>query len=182
MCCANMTDTIPKSIQDILDKNTDPEAVFTALLPLLVQELGCDRCFLYLRNPQTKIGKQAFCWRRNADIPDALDSHWRQEAESLPQQDPLFAAALRNDPSVYVEDVETASPEVVNREFESREFGHRALIHAHLCEDGQLWGILQPCVFGSPRVWTEFDRALISQLEPKITPLAVAYVKQKAQN
>jgi hypothetical protein len=78
---------------------------------------------------------------------------------------------------VFVEDVETASPEVVNLAFEQKHFGHRALIHAHLCQDDMLWGILQPAVFGQARVWSEFDRSVIAQVTQKITPLAVAYVK-----
>ena len=88
----------------------------------------------------------------------------------------MFAAAVRTDPSVYVEDVETASPDVVNVNFERENFGHRALIHSHLCQDGQMWGVLQPCVFGQPRVWTEADRAIIAPLEEKLPAIVVAYV------
>ncbi|MFH7026463.1 MAG: GAF domain-containing protein [Heteroscytonema crispum UTEX LB 1556] len=169
--------TLPEAIQNILDKHSEPDAVFTDLLPVLGEILQCDRCFLYLRNPQNSVGKVQGCWRRNSEIPDITDRDWKAEAASLPKKDPLFAAALRTQPSIYIEDVETASPEVVNREFERKEFGHRALIHAHLCQDNQLWGVLQPCVFNHPRVWSECDRAIITQLESKITPLAVAYIK-----
>jgi GAF domain-containing protein len=174
-----MTDSnLPEAIKTILlDTNDEPDAVFEALLPILGEVLQCDRCFLYLRNPQTRMGKVPYCWRRNQEIPEVLDSDWKIEPESLPKEDPLFAAALRTDPSVYVEDVETANPEVVNREFERREFGHKALIHSHLVWNDQLWGILQPCVFGTQRIWSECDRAIISQVEGKIAPLAAAYVK-----
>lgn len=169
--------TLPETIQNILDQHSEPNAVFAALLPALGFILHCDRCFLYLRNPQIQVGKVVYCWRRSQEIPDVKDSEWKAEPSSLPHQDPLFAAALRTDPSIYVEDVETASPEVVNREFERKQFGHRALIHSHIISDGQLWGILQPCVFGTPRVWSMCDRAVVTQLEGKIAPLAVAYVK-----
>jgi GAF domain-containing protein len=169
--------TLPTILENILATDSEPDAVFSALLPALGEVLKCDRCFLYLRNPQTKIGKIAYCWRRSDRYPDVTDSDWKAEPESLPKEDPLFAAALRTEPSIFVEDVETASPEVVNRDFEEKNFGHRALIHSHLCQDGLLWGILQPCVFGQPRVWTEFDRFVIAQVEKKITPLAIAYVK-----
>ncbi|MEC4818477.1 MAG: GAF domain-containing protein [Scytonema sp. PMC 1069.18] len=166
---------LPEAIQNILETHHEPDTVFTALLPVLGEVLKCDRCFLYLRNPQTKVAKIAYCWRRNQDIPEVLDSDWYSERASLAEEDPLFAAALRTDPSVYVEDVETASPEVVNREFELNNFGHRALIHSHLIWNGQLWGILQPCVFGRKRVWSEFDRAVVTQLETRLAPLAAAY-------
>ncbi|EHC09025.1 GAF domain-containing protein [Fischerella thermalis BR2B] len=147
-----MSDLIlPKAIKSLLDTHSDPNSVFAPLLPVLGEVLQCDRCFIYLRNPQTKLGKIVHWWRRNQQIPEITDTDWRLEPESLPTEDPLFAAALRTDPSVYVEDVETASPEVINKEFEHQNFGHRALIHAHLCQDGQLWGILKPEIFGQKR-------------------------------
>ncbi len=76
----------------------------------------------------------------------------------------------------------TAMPKVVNLAFEQKSFGHRALIHAHLCHDSMLWGVLQPCIFDRPRVWSEFDRAIIAQVEKRVTLLAVAYVKQEIPN
>lgn len=171
-----MTDkSLPAVLENILATDSEPDAVFSALLPALCDVLQCDRCFLYLRNPQTNIGKVAYCWRRTPEYPDVTDSDWKKEPESLPKEDPLFAAALRTEESIFVEDVETASPEVVNLAFEQKHFGHRALVHSHLCQDGMLWGILQPCVFGKPRVWTEEDRFVIAQVEKKIAPLAVAY-------
>ncbi|MBD2343258.1 GAF domain-containing protein [Anabaena subtropica] len=174
-----MTDqALPRTIQSVLNKYSEPDALFSALLPILGQVLKCDRCFLYLRNPQTKFGKITHCWRRNPDIPDIGNSEWELEPASLPQVDPMFAAALRTAPSIYVEDVETADPTVVNKEFESQNFGHRALIHAHLCHNGQLWGVLQPCVFAESRVWSESDRAIVTQLEGKLISSVVDYVKK----
>ncbi|MCA1993495.1 MAG: GAF domain-containing protein [Coleofasciculus sp. S288] len=169
--------TLPPVLEKILTTETEPDAVFSTLLPALGEVLQCHRCFLYLRDPQTKLGKVPFCWRCSDEYPDVTDADWKAEPESLPSEDPLFAAALRAEASIFVQDVETANPDVVNRDFERKTFGHRALIHSHLCQDGLLWGILQPCVFGKPRVWTEFDRSVIAQLEPRIAPLAVAYVK-----
>lgn len=168
---------LPTVLENILTADEEPNAVFAALLPALVEVLQCDRCFLYLRNPQTNRGKVPYCWVRSDRYPVVKDADWKIEEKSLGQEDPLFAAALRTDASIFVEDVETAEPTVVNLAFEQREFGHRALVHAHLCHQGQLWGILQPCVFDQPRVWSEFDRAVISQVVERITPLAVSYVK-----
>ncbi len=171
--------TLPSSIQSVFDESTEPETVFTALLPELGEILKCDRIFLYVRNPNTKSGKVQACWRRSSDIPDITDRKWKQEPASLATEEPLFAAALKTQPSVYVEDVETASPDVVNREFEHSSFGHRALIHAHLCQDNQLWGILQPCIFGHPRIWSASDRDVVTQVEKQLTPLVVNYIKGK---
>ncbi|MBD2459541.1 GAF domain-containing protein [Oscillatoria sp. FACHB-1407] len=166
---------LPSALQVVFDQHHKPDAIFSALLPPLCEVLQCDRCFLMLRNPSTRIGKVAYCWRRKPDVPDMTEYQWRQEDE-WEKEDPLFAAALNGKPSVYVEDVETADATVLNREFERKYFGHRALIHAHLRQDEQLWGILQPAVFGEPRVWSEGDRAVIAALEDKLAPLAKTYV------
>ena len=173
-----MTDLIlPLELEQILSDRTTPDAVFSALLPVLGGVLECDRIFLYLRHPQTKMGKTAYCWRRSSQYPNVLDPDWKKEPESLPQEDPLFAAALSAKPSIFVEDVETANPEILNKDFEHKEFGHRALIHAHLCDENLLWGILQPCIFGQPRTWTDFDQFVMNTVTEKIAPLAVTYVK-----
>lgn len=173
-----MTDQIlPQVLKEILSDSKSADAVFSALVPALGEVLNCDRVFLYLRNPETQMGRVPYCWRRNSNYPEVWDAEWKKEPESLGEEDPLFAAALRTEPSIFVEDVETANPEVVNKDFEAKEFGHRALIHAHLCADGLLWGVLQPCMFDRPRVWTEFDRQVIAAVTEKISLLAVAYVR-----
>jgi GAF domain-containing protein len=176
-----MTDQIlPQVLEQILSGSKTADAVFSALVPALGEVLNCDRAFLYLRNPETQTGKVPYCWRRNSNYPDVSGAQWKKEPESLGEEDPLFAAALRTKPSIFVEDVETANPEVVNKDFEAKVFGHRALIHAHLCSDGLLWGVLQPCIFDRPRVWTDFDRQVIAAVTEKISPLAVAYVTASA--
>ena len=144
----------------------------------IAQYLQADRCFLYVRDPQTRYGKAAFCYCRRRDVPDVSSDEWEQEKPELEAKDPMFAAALSCKPTVYVEDVKTAAPEVVNRDFEAQEFGHRALIHAHLCEAGELWGILQPCVFGNPRHWSVGDREFIDLAVDKLTPLVKQYVRE----
>ena len=169
--------SLPAVLLKVLENNQEPDVVFSALMPALGEVLQSDRCFLYLRDPITRIGKVSYCWCRSSEFPEIFDADWKPEPESLAKEDPMFAAALQTEPSIFVEDVETASPEIVNKAFEHKTFGHRALIHAHLCLDGQLWGILQPCVFNQPRVWNDFDRFVISQVTEKITPLAVAYMK-----
>lgn len=152
----------------------DPEAIFAAVLPAVCEALQTDRCFLHLRNPKTRIYKN-LCWRRSPEIPDTSTDGWEPE-QHWEDEDPMFAAALRTDPSIFVEDVETASPEVLNRDFERTNFGHRALIHAHVAQNGELWAILQPCIFGQPREWSEDDRTLVYQILERLKPVAIAYV------
>ena len=169
-------ENLPDAIERILNRSPTPPVLLAELMPALGEFLQCDRCFVYLRDPQTRLGGVPFCWRRNETIPEIHNDTWQLEPESLTSEDPMFAAAVRTEPSIFVEDVETASDRVLNRQFEAENFGHRALIHAHLCQDRQLWGVLQPSVFDRPRIWTQSERATIECLVAQITPLAVRYV------
>lgn len=99
-----------------------------------------------------------------------LEQEWERE-------DPMFAAALATKPSIFVEDIETAPPDVLSRDFERNCMKHRSLVHAHIAQDGQLWGILQPCLFEQPRSWSEFDRSVIHGLVDRLRPIVVKYVQ-----
>lgn len=165
-------------LQQVLQTSDQPEVIFSKLMPKLGEWLQCDRCFLYVRHPSTKMGKVVDCWRRSSQFADLKTTDWQPEPASLPEADPLFAAALQAKPSVFVEDVETADPGFVNRGFEQENFGHRALIHAHLVQAGNLWGVLQPCVFGRSRIWSTTDRKIIEELEQFMTPFVISYVKE----
>jgi GAF domain-containing protein len=146
-----------------------PEFVLNETVRLVGEALHADRCFLCIRNPETEQSRIAFVWRRDESIPDVAPAHraWADDAP-IRAEDPLYRAALDLRPSVYVEDVETATPEVLDRAFEAAHFGHRALIHAHVVEGGTLWAILQPAVFDAPRVWTDMERDWIEKLVPKL--------------
>lgn len=150
-------------------------ATITSLLEQVGTHLQADRCFLYVRDPAVGQGRIAFCWRKNDVVPNPIHD-WQADTTDLPEQDPLFRAALACQPSVFVEDVETATPNVLNREFERQTFGHRALIHAHITAEEQLWGILQPCVFGQPRFWTPQERAWVVAMLPQFLPLIQEYI------
>lgn len=152
------------------------DEIFDQTLPALGRQLQCDRVFVYLRSPQYYVGRVPFCWQRHEAIPRVYDPDWKAEPRSLPYEDPMFAAALQAQPSLFIEDVETASPEAVNRDFEAQTFGHRALIHAHLCIERKLWGILQACIFDQPRCWNQSDHRLIERTVGWFSPLAMEHV------
>jgi GAF domain-containing protein len=149
------------------------------LMQAIAEYLKCDRCFLYLRNPYTRLGRVPFCWTRSDEIPTVYDEDWKPEPESLPDEDPMFAAALATKPSIFVEDVTNASSDVLNAEFERENFGHRALIHGHICFENHLWGVLQPCLMNQPRPWTEEERLMFTEIIERITPITVAYIKHE---
>ncbi|WP_266367072.1 GAF domain-containing protein [Tellurirhabdus rosea] len=160
--------TLPAEFEALLHSSEPPEDILERLVRRVGEVLKADRCFLYVRRPHERRGRIMFCWRKDETIPDVIQPDWQEDTTTLPDEDPLFNAALTGRLSVYVDDVETAPPTVLNREFEHRTFGHRALIHAHATENGQLWGILQPAVFGKPRHWTDADRSLMEMLLPRL--------------
>jgi GAF domain-containing protein len=170
--------SLPASVQHILTSGEPAGDILQNVLPMVGQILQADRCFLYLRNPQAQVGKIVFCWCRNAAIPDVTEKEFRNDTRELPKEDPLFAAALQTKPSIFVDDVETADPAILNKEFEAKTFGHRALIHAHITHNGQLWGILQPAIFGASRHWSSADKQFIEAIVPELVPLAISYMQE----
>ena len=144
----------------------------------IANSLEADRCFLYVRDPKTCFGQVASCYCRNPEVLYISRDKWQQEPLDLAARDPMFQAALNCQSSIYVEDLETANPQQVNRDFEAEAFGHRALIHAHVCEQGQLWGVLQPSVFNHPRQWTTKDRQVIETVLSQITTMVKQYVQE----
>jgi len=152
-----------------------PEARLQAALDLVGPEVRADRCFLYVRDPAQARGRIAFVWRLDEAVPDPRHD-WQADTGELPREDPLFRAALACQPSVFVDDVSEAGPEVLNQDFERRTFGHRALVHAHITEGGRLWGILQPCVFGHPHHWTAAERAYLDGAVGLFRPVVQEYM------
>lgn len=171
-----MFNDLPTSIEQVFINAHTPEAIFLGLMPALGKFLKSDRCFLYLRDPETCLGMVPFSWMRNETIPKIYDTSWKLEPDDLSRKDPMFAAALRTEPSIFVDDISIADVKTLNRQFENQSFGHRALIHAHLCQDNQLWGILQPCVFNHARHWTQTEQQVVNQTVQIITPLAIDYI------
>ena len=166
------------NIEAILQSKAKPHKILSEVNMAIAIILQVDRCFLYVRDPKTRYGQAAFCYCRNPNFKDVSSNKWEQESPELEAKDPMFAAALNCQPSIYVEDVETADPQTLNRDFEAREFGHRALIHGHLCEDGKLWGIWQPCLFDHPRHWTAGDKQIMNAIA-NATPLVKQYVLER---
>ncbi|UOQ75716.1 GAF domain-containing protein [Hymenobacter sp. 5516J-16] len=160
----------------MLAAGSPPAEALQRALNLIGPHLRADRCFLYVRDPTQARGRIALVWRLDEAVPDPRHD-WQDDTGELPKQDPLFRAALAARPSVYVEDVHEAGPEVLNQEFERRTFGHRALVHAHITYNGQLWGILQPCVFGHPRHWTAAERDYLDAAVPLLLPVVQEYVR-----
>jgi GAF domain-containing protein len=167
------------NLQALLRVGAPPDQLQHAL-DFIGPFLRADRCFLYVRDPAQARGRIAFVWRLDEAVPDPRHD-WQDDTGELPRQDPLFRAALAARPSVFVDDVTEAGPEVLNQDFERTTFGHRALVHAHITEHGQLWGILQPCIFGHPRHWTPAERDFLDAAVPLLLPVVQAYMRGLGQ-
>ncbi len=89
--------------------------------------------------------------------------------------------AARSPVALYVEDVTTAAPSLVNREYELKYFRHRALVHAPLYHEGLMYGILEPCVMEAARVWSSADREIIAMVQERIAPIAATYVARNCR-
>jgi GAF domain-containing protein len=166
---------LPPALDRIFSR-TNPEELFGELLSILGETLQVDRCFLLVRDPASRYHR-VFCWRRSDAFPDTSTAGWEKEQE-WERDDPMFAAALACKPSIFVSDIDTEPAEVLNWQFEKENLGHRALVHGHLRHEGKLWGILQPCVFDRPRIWSEFDRAVIETAIDRLIPIVRDYVKE----
>jgi GAF domain-containing protein len=165
------------NLEEIFAIEQDPNVIFTALMSALCETLSCDRCFLYLRNPRTSKGAITHCYSRSPEFADLTGLTFIEEGE-IAANDPLMALAFRTPEAVFVDDIETASEAVVNVVYEQEAFGHRALIHAPIYHQGQLYGILEPCVFKHPREWTSYDRSIIYFAQQRSGSVAFKYFQQ----
>jgi GAF domain-containing protein len=141
--------------------------------------LDCDRCLLFLRDPASTKSKMTHQWVRRPDYAfQRPDRGWQPQSPTLVDDDPMYAEALRNPEALYIDDVEAADPALVNAPYELEHFGHRALIHAPVYHDGEMWGVLEPCVFGAARAWSDDDKSLTRLVQNHIGPLAADHVRR----
>jgi GAF domain-containing protein len=172
--------TNPTEIAALFRADAEPDSLFHRLMPALAKALNCPRCLLFLREPRLKWSICAHGWWDRPAYAFAREKSWRRQPPDLPDIDPMFAEALRDPAALFIDDVETAGPAVLNLEYEKRDFGHSALIHAPIYHDGLCYGVLEPCDFDGPHPWTPGDRALIAWLQQRLGPPAAAYVRQNA--
>lgn len=155
----------------------EPDALFTALMPALCEALSCDRSFLYVRQPDSGRGRITHCYSRHPDGEDLTGADWIEEGEAA-NTDPLMVLALNDPTAVYISDIETAPSDQLDLAYEREKFKHRALIHAPIYHEDQLYGILEPCIFDRPHEWTEADRTLIADVQAQLGEWVASYVAQ----
>jgi GAF domain-containing protein len=172
---------LPAALETLLviepDSGQNLDARLTALMQALCQVWSCERCFLCLRDPDTSLTRITHSHCTRPDHDSLIEPDWVLEDAAI-LNDPLMILAFRTPNAVYVEDVETADAMTVNLAYEQQMFKNRALIHAPIYSQGRLYGILEPCVFDQPRVWTAPDRWITVQMQQRLEPLVIRYLRQ----
>ena len=168
--------------EELLNTPVNLDIAFRDLMRALCATLSADRCSLFLRNPDTLLSRMTHSWARKPEfeLPPPPQS-WKPQSPSLPDDDPMFAEALVNPEALYIEDVEMAGPDVLNAEFERKFYGHRALVHAPIYCDGKMYGILEPSVFGDPRIWSKSDRTMVKAVQRRLGVLVPKYVSENCR-
>ena len=180
---------LPQPLDNLLNRNnsfstaSETSQLLDRLIVVMVELLGCDRCHLYIRDPELLIGQTLHCHRVHPEIPDAKDIKPYSEPSYLAEQDPLFAAAVECEQSIFIDELESVSSKESDLAFFRQHYqGQTALIQAHICSNNQLWGIFQAAQFNRPRPWTQFDRSLVATVIDRITPLVSIYVRRKLRH
>ena len=92
-----------KSIFDaeLILQTEKPDCVLAEITQTIAIILQVDRCFLYVRDPESRYGQAAFCYCRNPDVEDVSSDEWElEQPKNLEDKDPMFAAALNCKPEV----------------------------------------------------------------------------------
>ena len=134
-----MTGPFPEDIAILLEARDGDDAALGALMERLGRLLVCDRCLLFLRDPDSRLSRMTPEWARRPEFAFAReDRGWVVEAATLEENDPMFAAALRDPAALFIDDVLAADLALVNGPYEVENFGHRALIHAPLYHEDKI--------------------------------------------
>ena len=166
-------------ISKIFENPTDTDTALSQLMKLLGEGLRCERCLLFLREPHSAKTRMTHQWVLSDEHAIKRDERgWVVESPTLPDVDPMYREALTNPAALFIDDIETADPVLVNAAFEREHFGHRALIHVPIHHHGLMYGIIEPCVFSEPRLWSDADRALVAFAQEQCLPATLEYVSQ----
>jgi GAF domain-containing protein len=174
---------IPESLLAWAESDDDVDAKLRSAVQLYAEALDCGRCIIYCRQPDLRVANTTHAWWNNdawaVTWESWLTSEWVDEGPPN-SEDPLYHAALVDPTAIYIGDIENDPTGLVNLEFEQRMFLHQALIHAPVYSDGRFYGVLEPSVFGSTRVWSDRDRAITEWMQDKLGPLMAAFVAEHA--
>ena len=188
---------LPSPLDSIFADTEDLPVFFERLTIAIVELLKCDRCYIYIRDPQFHNYQIPSCYCARSEVPNIAQPQISTESHLL-KADPLFAAALNCKPTIFIEDTSEATTQCDRIATKSHDASfqlhfdkensysdrqnylrHKAIVQAHICLENQLWGIIRASQFDRPRPWTKFDRSTISVVVDKITPLVSMYARKE---
>ena len=169
---------LPSPLDTIFAETKDLTVFFERLTIAVVELLKCDRCYIYIRDPQFCIYRIPFCYCARSEVPNIIKPQTSTES-CWQKADPLFAAALDCEAPIFIEDTSQASLLQLYFDDRQNDFRQKALIQAHICLANELWGIVRASQFDRPRPWAKFDRDIISVVTDKITPLVSIYARKE---
>lgn len=174
-----MNESTAQTLERLLSEAVTTSAGLQAVIEWYSRAINAERCCLFLRHPVSRMSRMTHEWVSDDKFRINRDSSvWEREAATLETEDPMFAEALARPDALYIDDVRSADPNLVNAKFEERCFGHRALVHAPLYFEDLMYGILEPCVFEQPRRWSESDQSLTAAIQPRLAEAAASFVIQ----
>lgn len=173
---ASRSEATTPEIQRVLAGPGSADDRLRMLMPALVRALGTDRCFIYMRDPRRRRTAYTHGHSTMPDWPSRAGGGWRPEPNPTTLNEPMLKKAFTDPAAQFIEDVETAGPEVVNLRIEREVFGHRSLVHAPLHHAGLFYGVLETAMRRVPRHWSPADRAIIVAIQPAMARLAAEFL------
>ena len=157
-----------------------PDQRLASVVEALVRTLWTDRAFIYMRD---QVARQVAYTHLHANDPNWRRfslGRWSREPDPETLSEPMLKRAFSDPRAHFIDDIETAPPDVLNKHFERSFFGHRALIHAPLYQGATFYGILETATRHQPRIWSTDEKDLIRWLQPRTAELCQAYLAARS--
>lgn len=171
MACAHTS-----KISAIISSNSNADRKLKDLMPAIVEEMKTDRCFIYMRDPIKRQTAFTHGFTPLSGWRSFSGGTWSREPDPQTVGEPMLKKAFSDPTALFIEDIETAAPSVLNKDVERSIFGHRALVHAPIYHRDVFYGILETAVRKEPRMWSAKDRSLIEWLQPRVARLVAEYL------
>lgn len=163
-------------VKSTVNSDLSADEKLKKLMSAIVSEMNTDRCFIYMRDPIKRQTAFTHGYTPLEDWRSFDGGGWSREPDPETLGEPMLKKAFTDPTALFIEDIETAAPGVLNKSMERSVFGHRALVHAPIYHETRFYGILEIAVRREPRVWTAADRSLVEWLQPRVAKIAAEYL------
>lgn len=108
---------LPAPLDKIFANTQNLPVFFDRLMVAMVELLHCDRCYLYLRDPQFLWYKIPHCHCSDSEIINLKELEKQTEPIYLADENPLFAAAKNCETTVFIENMDEVIANSTNSNF-----------------------------------------------------------------